>query len=140
MRMKILFLDDIPQRWHTFTAGMPEEHLNGCEYAETYDAAVALVKKNGSDYYTHYFLDHDLNDEDYAVVTEAGDQYGEVVEGSKNGTLFARFLVSQNVKCDTIVCHSLNPAGRANMQSILSRCADVVHNCPFAWQTPEKFI
>jgi hypothetical protein len=29
--MKIIFLDDIPQRWHTF-------------------AAVALVKKNGPDY------------------------------------------------------------------------------------------
>ena len=139
--MKILFLDDQPQRWHTFCSAMPEEHLSGCDYAESYDEAVALVEKNGVNYYTHFFLDHDLNEEDYDVVVEAGEHPSHIFSGSKNGSMFANWLVENECSADVIVCHSMNPSGRANMRNILlGRVSDKVLDCPFGWQYPERFI
>ena len=130
--MKLLFLDDQIQRWHTFCSAMPEEHLSGCDYAETYDEAVALVQKNGVDYYTHYFLDHDLAAHHY----ESTD-----LEQEKNGSMFANWLVENECSADVIVCHSMNPSGRANMKSILlGRVSDNVYDAPFGWQFPERFI
>ena len=140
--MKLLFLDDMPQRWHTFTAAMPEEYLKNCYYAETYAEAVALVEKNGPDYFTHYFLDHDLGPDDYEQVTESGEHYGPILETSNNGSKFAVWMVENKVRADVIVCHSMNPYGRDNMQNILKGggCANTMHAAPFAWQFPERFI
>jgi len=139
--MKILFLDDQPQRWHTFNSTMPEEHLDDCHYAETYDEAVALVKKNGPEYYTHYFLDHDLNYEDYSEVGDLGEHPSEIIKESKNGTMFANWMVENKVKADKIACHSMNSYGRKNMRNILlGRCSDKVYDAPFAWKHPERFI
>ena len=140
--MKILFLDDMPQRWHTFCTKIPDKYLDDCYYAESYDEAVELVEDNGVDYFTHYFLDHDLNEEDYASVIEADEHYGSTSEeGSKNGTVFARWMVENKCKADVIVCHSMNPAGRDKMQSILKgQCSHDVFDAPFGWKTPERFL
>jgi len=137
--MKILFLDDQPQRWHTFTSAMPEEHLKACHYAETYDEAVRLVQTEGP--FTHYFLDHDLGPEDYEQAIDNGEHYGPILQDSNNGSKFARWMVENKVTADVIVCHSMNPAGRDNMHGILKgRCSDNVVKAPFAWQNPERFI
>ena len=130
--MKILFLDDQPQRWHTFCSAMPEEHLSGCDYAESYDEAVDLMNKNGDTHYTHFFLDHDLEAHHYDSTN---------LKQEKNGTMFANWLVENECSADVIVCHSMNPSGRANMRNILlGRVSDKVLDCPFGWQYPERFI
>ncbi len=131
--MKILFLDDMPQRWHKFTESMPEEHLNGCYYAETYDEAISLINKHGVDYFSHYFLDHDLSDHHYG-----SDNLLE----EKNGTMFAEWMVENGVKADVVVCHSMNPVGRKNQQGIIlrGRITNNVHDAPFGWAEPEKYL
>jgi hypothetical protein len=84
------------------------------------------------DYYTHYFLDHDLAAHHY----ESADP-----EQEKNGSMFAEWMAENEVKADVIVCHSMNPYGRMNMRNILlSRVSEKVHNAPFGWQRPERFI
>jgi hypothetical protein len=119
---------------------MPEEHLSGCDYAETYDEAVALVQKNGVDYYTHYFLDHDLTAADYEAVYESGEHPSPIAK-EKNGSMFAEWMAENEVKADVIVCHSMNPYGRMNMRNILlSRVSENVYDAPFGWQRPERFI
>ena len=126
--MKILFLDDQPSRFEVFQRALQTDCA--VDFAETYDEAVYFANKYD---YDVMFLDHDLNENDYQV--------DGVVQQSKNGSKFAMFLVENDIKCRTVVLHSLNEYGRLNMLSILKgRVTDTVFNAPFGWQDAERYI
>ena len=126
--MRILFLDDQESRFTVFNRGISNGHI--VDFAETYDDAVNFALLYD---YDVMFLDHDLNENDY--------QAEGVVQQSKNGSKFAMFLVENDIKCPTVVLHSLNEYGRLNMLSILKgRVTDAVFNAPFGWQDAERYM
>jgi|WetSurMetagenome_2_1015567.scaffolds.fasta_scaffold02116_19 CheY-like chemotaxis protein len=98
--LNILFLDDDPYRQKWFKSMLPSAV---CVW--TAEDAIAELPGQQWDF---VFLDHDLGGEAY-VDSKRPDTGMEV----------ARWLRENQVSIATVVLHSMNPAGRANMKSAL---------------------
>lgn len=108
--MRILFLDDMKSRRDVF-----QQKAIGCvvDFAITAQEAIDLLKKNE---YDVIYLDHDLEEEHYHVTKD----------DHEDGRFVARHLKDMTQHHGKIVVvHSLNPAGRANIKSILDVHFDV---------------
>jgi hypothetical protein len=110
--MNILFLDDDEFRWNKFRNQNPDVNAT---WVSSYDAAVDLLKTTD----THFdiaYLDHDL--EFY----------------QPTGMDFVKYLVNNKIKIDKVLCHSMNPEGRANMVAMLWGNGYNALNMPWAWE------
>lgn len=117
--MKFLFLDDMEFRHKAFktnSVGQDVDHV--------YDADSCLEMMRENEYHV-IFLDHDLS---VAMINTLN--YND-----KNGSYVVRRMVEEGLCKDSVfVLHSLNPAGRANMMSILMSAGyNSVYDVPFAW-------
>lgn len=121
--MRMLFLDDQEYRHQVI-----RQNTTGYEIDHAYDAEQALRLMRSNEYDV-VLLDHDLD----------GGNYTLVQDQEKNGTYVARKMMEESL-CDgsVIYVHSLNPAGRANMVSILHGSGYEVYDQPFAWEMQFK--
>ena len=108
--MKILFLDDDELRWKKFRAQNPDSDAT---LASNYHVATRLVQENK---YDVAYLDHDL--EFY----------------QPTGADFVNYLIDNKIKIDKLICHSMNPVGRANMVAKLYGTGYNAINMPHAWE------
>lgn len=108
--MKILFLDDMKQRRVAFRQASIGYDVH---FAVDAAEAIRLLQEHVFDV---VFLDHDLAPEQYIPNT--------VIVEHPNGSAVARFIVSQEKRPRAVFVHSLNPAGRANIFSILKDHCD----------------
>lgn len=126
--LKILILEDDMNRVREFTNRFVEfyEETTKCCKVDHVETAQDCIDKLSEKEYDCIFLDHDLGGEVYV------DE-----ENTNTGSEVARWLrVNKNQfqKDCPIIIHSLNPAGRANMSSLIEGS----HEAPFAW-TKEVF-
>jgi len=113
-RLKILILEDCPERQKKF-----------CDNLMAADSIV--IVENPSD------AKAKLNEEEWDVLFLDHDLGGQVYQESKEGTGWevADWLSkNESRKPPTIICHSLNTAGRNNMLSLLPGAIDL----PWAWE------
>ena len=110
--MNILFLDDDEFRWKKFREENPNVNAT---WVSNYDSAVGLLKTIDTSFDIAY-LDHDL------------DFY------EPTGMDFVKYLVKNKIKVDKVICHSMNPEGRANMVATLYSSGYNALNMPWAWQ------
>jgi hypothetical protein len=110
--MNILFLDDDEFRWKKFRNQNPDVNAT---WVSSYDAAVELLKTTDTSFDIAY-LDHDL--EFY----------------QPTGMEFVKYLVNNKIKIDKVLCHSMNPEGRANMVAMLWGNGYNALNMPWAWE------
>lgn len=119
--MKILFLDDSMARWDTFRTKIDGHEV---KWASFYDEGVRLVCEHKD--FDMIMLDHDLSDADYNAPT---------------GYDFVKYMVDNNIKARYVVCHSMNPSGRANMCAYLKNNGYNVCEVHFAWTlTPTSIV
>lgn len=126
--MKVLFLDDEIGRINEFSqkTGLTPHHVISVE--QFFNALNKAYEEN--DPYDLIMLDHDLSDD---------RKYGTGNEAAK---LIAenRIMVGEE---KTVIIHSLNPIGVANMLATLKHCDNLrVFSVPWAWRKcgfdPEK--
>lgn len=111
--MKILILDDDQGRHDAFAAG-----LAGHKVQHVYTAAEAIEVLKTSPPFDAVFLDHDLTDFHYRSFT-AGRRTGL---GEDTGYAVAAFIareLDEQARPGTVVVHSWNPPGAANMMVVL---------------------
>ena len=108
--MKILFLDDDEFRWKKFKSQNPDVDAT---WASNYDIGTKLVQENN---YDVAYLDHDL--EFY----------------QPTGADFVNYLIVYKIKIGKLICHSMNPVGRANMVAKLYGTGYNAINMPHAWE------
>jgi len=104
--MKILFLDDMQRRHDAF-----KRAAIGHSVDHVFDAksAIAALEKNE---YDMIYLDHDLAAEQY--------EHGRDTSKDEDGCFVARSLRDMTQHHGkTVIVHSLNPIGRANIKSVL---------------------
>lgn len=115
--MKILFIDDSPERRKVFKSNSIGFIV---DFAENADSAIELFSKNT---YNLIYIDHDLEDSHYDNPTDQ----------DKNGAYIAKELLkNENNNNSTIIIHSLNENGRKNIKSILNSKYKYIY-------TPEDF-
>ena len=115
----ILILDDDKIRHTQFAKKYASENLI---HVYTSTEAIEALKTQKFDY---VFLDHDLGGEQ---MVSSGDGTGyEVAEWIANN--------EDSRPSKTVILHSLNPPGRANMCSVLKAKGVRVMESPFLWTT-----
>lgn len=108
--MRILFLDDMKSRRDVFQTRAVGHTV---DFAITAQEAIDLLKKNE---YDVIYLDHDLEESHYHAKKE----------GDEDGAFVARHLMEMaQHHGKTVIVHSLNPDGRANIKSLLKDLFDV---------------
>lgn len=108
--MRILFLDDMKSRRDVF-----KQKSIGCsvDFATTAQEAIDFLRKNE---YDAIYLDHDLEDEHYQCNKD----------DHEDGRFVAKKLLEMaQHHGKTVIVHSLNSNGRANIRSILKDKFDV---------------
>ena len=108
--MKVLFLDDDPERHKLFRIHYGSVH--DCTYVWSYNEAVNVLQT--SSVFDEAWLDHDLS-ESAAI--------GKPKPGEKTGTHVAEFIagMSSDTLPKKIIIHSFNPVGARRMSAILTR-------------------
>lgn len=106
-KLKVLFLDDMHSRHKAIAP-----HLLGFNVDYVWDYEEAITALTARDY-DILMLDHDLSLE--SIMGDPDDPE------EMNGTKVAEWIVENKTPEDfiQIICHSLNPSGRANMVRIL---------------------
>jgi CheY-like chemotaxis protein len=108
--MKIMFLDDMKSRRDVFQRSSTGHTV---DFAVNANQAIDLLKAN---LYDMIYLDHDLE----------AEHYDHNKDTDKDGSFVARALkemIQHHGKI--VIVHSLNPAGRANIKSILGDDFDI---------------
>lgn len=120
--MKILFLDDDPNRHTIFELRMKNQ---GHEVTYVFDAQAA-IKELRAQPFELVLLDHDLGGE---------ASQNRLCDDDEDGRFVVRWLVanSQLFKETTFVVHSLNFDGRQQMVAMLRNADLKVIDLPFAW-------
>lgn len=107
-----LFIDDLREPWNVYKTCTQHEWT----VVRSYDEFVACIKKNGLPFVISF--DHDLADEHYLPEIPV-DTYKE-----KTGLDCAKWLVEycldNKVGLPKYNVHSANPAGSANIRSLLA--------------------
>lgn len=102
-----LWLDDVREPW--------KHGCLGWEWVKTADDAIALLSTGKV---TEASLDHDLAPEHYCPV----DRLKEPPSNQKTGYAVVCWMEENDVwPPDGVRVHSMNPAGRARMQSVIER-------------------
>lgn len=106
--MKILVLDDKEIRLRTFERLFPESEITHVETSKE------AISKLDNEQWNLLFLDHDLGGQEM------------VASGENTGWEVADWLSKNPIKKPpTIVLHSCNPDGRANMKALLPEALDI---------------
>jgi CheY-like chemotaxis protein len=114
--MKILILEDSDERIRKFNENLNKDGIS-VTFTKFVEPCIDILKKEVFDY---LFLDHDLGGEVY--VESGGDK--------ETGYDVAKWLSENTDRMPkNIILHSLNEAGRENMQSLLPDAKQI----PFAW-------
>ncbi|GAB5493630.1 MAG: hypothetical protein Phog2KO_38450 [Phototrophicaceae bacterium] len=109
--MKILLLEDNPNRIKYFKNGLKNHHLTVCTHAKS--AKKALKKAQ----FDIIFLDHDLRG------------YPEDPESDNCGSEIAHYIIAREIGCPHIILHTENPIGREAMEDILlDRCETIPYS------------
>ncbi len=124
---KLLFLDDIRQPEHCALYCPQNIYLHG-------NWTVVRNYKDFTGYIEHYFaqhkilpdlisFDHDLSEIHYQDADKAIINYDSYTE--KTGFSCAKWLtdfcMDNGIKHINFLCHSMNPAGKKNIESILNQ-------------------
>lgn len=119
--MRILFIDDSPERTQIFRANALEHDI---VYAATFQEAKQALSGVPFDL---IYLDHDLAEVHYQQDSRTG-----------TGTELAEIIAAHSRKHQktVVILHSLNHAGRQRMQSILSAARIQNVDAPWAWMRP----
>ena len=123
--MRILFVDDCPERTKQFRERAAEHELVCVE-----DCKKAVAALDGEPF-DMIFLDHDLADEHY---------WRDMRKGT--GTEIAQRIAAKARKHQhaTIILHSLNHAGRQRMRSILGAVHIKAIDAPWGWlRSPAEY-
>ncbi len=101
--MKVLFLDDDPARWSSFSKAM----VGRAEtiWAQTAIEAIEQLKDNSP--FDMIFLDHDLGGKVY------------VASGEGTGWEVAKWIANNITNPPRILIHSMNPVGAKEMKYLL---------------------
>jgi CheY-like chemotaxis protein len=118
--MKILFLDDSPERHRVMRTQTSQAT---CDHAYTANDALKMLKKHN---YDLIMLDHDLNEDPECKLICA------------DGTYVAEYMskfMPQHIETPVVV-HSLNTVAASRMRKILEDDGGYmfVHTIPFAWE------
>lgn len=117
--MKVLFVDDDPNRWKSFTQNNVSLVSTRARLVED---AVNILK---SDKFDIICLDHDMDDPPLRLWLP-------------NGTDLAKWMVENKIECKVIFLHSLNDEGRARMLDILTKAGYTVLDEPWLWTKDVK--
>ena len=119
-----LFVDDMMDRHRAFSnfvasrmAGVAQgDRAYTIVHAFDYDSAVRAMRDGV--HYTAVWLDHDLS--------------LDPVAPAKDGTDLARWISeTKSLRCQRVMLHSMNEAGRARMQSLLLAAEYPVESRPY---------
>ena len=126
MEMRILFLDDNPERHRVF-----KQRTIGCTVDSVFNADTCLefLRKSGTEYDV-IFLDHDLD----------ATLENKIVEGEKDGRYVVRKMIEEGITeglvYTKIVIHSLNRPAAERMEAALKGAGiKEAKAIPFAWTT-----
>lgn len=125
MNGRNLFLDDIRVPMDAFNyTRFQKFSLEEWDIVRDYDGFVHYIETNGLPDFIAF--DHDLADEHYAPEMYHGSEaYMKISENFKEKTGYdcARWLVEycmdNNLDCPDYIVHSMNPAGKQNIESYL---------------------
>lgn len=123
--MLILFLDDDPNRISAFKSNVPSAFVT-----TTAEDMIELLQKHKDERIDYVFLDHDLGGEVY-VDSEREDTGMEVVRHMVNDHTY---------DVNTVVVHTMNPAGATNMISALKSKDYHVFQLPFGTMAFKNFL
>lgn len=120
---RIVFLDDIrmPEDVFKYTSN-PIYNRNNWIIVRNYNEFIQEIQKNGIPDLISW--DHDLADEHYAPEMYDPAKYNKLVFQEKTGYDCAKWLVEHimdnDLKLPHYLCHSMNPAGKINIMSLLN--------------------
>lgn len=125
--MRILFLDDNPERHRVFgrtAAGHAVDHA--------YTAAEAIAFLRG-DTYEVVYLDHDLG---------GPESEGLILDGVEDGRFVAHWIAehAHDMPGTFFVVHSLNFAGAEAMMALLRGVGLEARRIPFAWTMELRIV
>ena len=120
-----LFLDDYRKPEDCFNYTYNQVYLLGWVVVRNYNEFVKTIEKNGLPVMVSF--DHDLADEHYDPDLHGSETYNEIYDSfvEKTGYDCAKWLINYCVENkqflpETILVHSMNPAGSANIKSLLN--------------------
>ena len=122
--MRILIVEDADERIKWFKDFFGVEHI--LDVTKDANEAIAWLEEGRT--YAGIFLDHDLSDAHYALLSQERTEFDEFT-----GHAVACWLAGnpQNYRGIPIVIHSLNAYGRLRMQRVLVAAGYSVSVVPF---------
>lgn len=120
-----LFLDDYRQPEDCFDYTYNKVYLLGWKVVRNYDDFIRVIENDGLPKMISF--DHDLCDEHYDPDLYGSETYNEIYDSfvEKTGYDCAKWLINYCAENklalpETILVHSMNPAGSANIKSIFN--------------------
>lgn len=122
---KFLFLDDIRHPTEAFEYTQQTMFLQKkWEIVKNYNEFIKWITKNGLPDFVSF--DHDLADKHLWIDNKKSKKWKDTqVYAEKTGYDYAKWLVDycldNNLDCPKFYCHSMNPVGKDNINSLLQQ-------------------